>query len=152
MIAAIPTPKVCIGRKRGKNHGVVYAPDGRVIGRVFKASKIAAGAKGRRASFYTAVVILDGIESAVSLGTRHKTRASATAAILAFWRAYPALRIKQAQGRVRRTYSAPLAAALYDASAQFKYDNWQVCALSQRNLSDPRKNPWHTPIKPRYAA
>ncbi len=79
----------CVGTKRGER-GVVWRPDGQVIGRVSKHARVAAGMGGSRASFYTANVAYGAGYTGTSLGTRHKTRAGAVRAIRMFWEWYEA--------------------------------------------------------------
>jgi hypothetical protein len=144
---------VCIGTKRGVNYGLVYDAEGVVIGRVFRDSKVARAALGGgRRSFYTAHAIIDGVETTASLGTRHETRSSAVAAIRAFHASYPADVIRRAAGQAPFDLYAndpgarlrmAIRRALSAAAAQFKYDHWRVCGLSQRNLTDPRASRWH---------
>lgn len=155
-------PRVCVGTKRGRNYGVVYAPDGRVIGRVFRDGKVARAALGGgRRSFWTAHASLDGVETSASLGTRHERRRDAVAAILAFHEAYPAEAIYAAASRANaldfttwniyggrpltmaERAERALHRALSAAAAQFKYDRWQVCGLSQRNVRNPRGERGH---------
>lgn len=147
----IPSPRVCVGTKRGKNYGLVYAPDGTVIGRVFRDCKVARAALGGgRRSFFTANVIVDGVECGGSLGTRHETRRSAVNAILAFYASYPVMHVRriafQAAIRGDLSHDRAFRRVMACAAAQFKYDNWQACALSVRNLPDPRASRWHIPV------
>lgn len=76
---------VCIGTKRGQR-GVVWDSEGKVLGRAVKHARVAASMKGGKGEFYTANVYdAAGNYTGPSLGTRHKTRASAVRAIRMFW-------------------------------------------------------------------
>lgn len=63
--------------------------DGRVIGRVCRDGKVAAGMNGARRSFYTAKVGISPSGHGYNLGTRWVTRAQAVAAVRDFNRRYP---------------------------------------------------------------
>ena len=153
-------PKVCVGTKRGKNLGVVYAPNGEQIGRVFRASQRAAGTGSRRERrpFWTAVAVVEmatpegviRVEWGGSLGTRHATRQSAVNAVYEFSRAYPPEFLRaDARDRAKGApewsglYRTPLTTrrdrlawglrhALSDWTARFKRERWDVCAIPAR--------------------
>ncbi len=135
---------MCVGTKRGANYGIVYDSAGTTIGRVFKQSKDARKCDGGgKQMFYTANAMLDGEESYCSLGTRHRTRKSAVNAVLAFHASYPADVIRATASRSSFAHGAArLHEALTAAVARFKYDHHEVCALSVRNLPNPRLS-WH---------
>lgn len=149
------TVKVCVGTKRGRNYGLVY--DGEteaVIGRVFRASKVARKSHGGgRRSFWTAHGIVDDAETTCSLGTRHVERRDAVAAILAFHASYPREAIIAAAQRIERgararpTSGGALRWALGCAAVQFKYDHHEVCGLAVRNLPNPRESRWHVTVQ-----
>lgn len=143
-------PKVCVGTKRGSNRGVVYAPDGTVIGRVFRTTKAARKSLGGGMQpFWTAEAIVGGVRAGMSLGTRHVERRDAVAAVLAFSREYPEARIMRALIRWWRTKRSQshmlltgdryaLSKAISSAVWEFKHDHWQACGLPGRTLPDPR--------------
>lgn len=147
----------CVGTKRGKNYGIVYATNGQPIGRVFRHKRVAAGTKGARAPFWTAVAFDDtGAQiSGPSLGTRHPSRHSAVSAVREFAATYHGVAVarliteadrlayREAQGwpsyplstwdrwAMRRCYAR--------AVARFKYDEHAVCAIPKRYRGkDPR--------------
>jgi hypothetical protein len=115
---------VCVSTKRGTK-GLVYAPDGRIIGHVRREWKDAAGTYGphgpTKEPFFTANVCLDADRRGMgaSLGTRHPTRASAMRAIRLFWDWYAqqdfALNARAMPGR-------------------FKSLHPEVCALKPRKV------------------
>jgi hypothetical protein len=113
---------VCIGNRRG-NRGVVYAPDGTIIGRIESRARVAAGAKGARAPFFTAYVALpDGATVGHSLGTRHRTRASAARAIRLFWQRNSGTTAPRDPFFVSRL------------TARFKSEYWRDCALPYQTI------------------
>lgn len=133
-----PRPR-CVGTKRGVNYGLVYDETGRVIGRVFRHSRVAAGMKGERASFYTANVIAGGMEAGGSLGTRHPNRASAVRAIRAFAAEFPPERMdlliaNESHSRFTNAPEWLTRVALNRATYWFKAERWEVCALPYRTI------------------
>lgn len=150
-----PTIKCAIGTKRGSNYGLVYSPEGVVIGRVMRDAKVArAGLGGGRRSFWTAYPILDGERAMVSLGTRHVHRRDATAALLAFYASYPPETIKRAAlvaapfPSLGNDWRDCLRRALSCAAADFKRDQWKLCGLSVCNQRDRRFDRFHIHVQP----
>jgi hypothetical protein len=133
MNASYPYPRLlCIGTKRGVNYGTVYDlhnPLGtlRTLGKVRRESKVAAGFKGQRRTFYTAQPTMPNGWQLPALGTRHPTRWHAARAIRMFHDAYPLI----GKGYMDRHAAA-------HAARCFKYDYWRECGLSERNLANPR--------------
>lgn len=120
-------PRFYIGTKRGTNLGVVYDETGTIIGRVMKKSRVAAGLKGARRPFYTAMVTLpDGTTAGCSLGTRHPDRWSAARAIRKFHTAYPTASYAGIAGNA--------AAQLGWLTGAFKRDYWRDCALPYQTI------------------
>lgn len=129
---------LAVGTKRGVNYGIVFDADCNEIGRVFKHSRVAAGTGGQTRPFWTAVARLSRAESGQSLGTRHRTRDSAVAAVRSFASDYP----RDYLLATALTSGSPLARILGQAVAQFKYDQFQECALPYRVGDDPRDSRW----------
>jgi hypothetical protein len=128
---------LCIGTKRGQNHGLVYDEAGTILGHVERHSRVAAGLKGQRRLFWTATLRTpDGRKvTACSLGTRHPDRWSAARAIQAFHEANPDL-TRTAVPTTRWGYAYD--AAISHAAACFKFDRFDVCKLPYRPYADPR--------------
>lgn len=79
--------------KRKSEHptGTVTTPDGLVIGQAMRTSRVAAGFKGQRRTFYTAKVVWTDAPLGergyyAYIGTRYVTRSQAVAAIRDFYR------------------------------------------------------------------
>lgn len=111
-----------IGTKRGIR-GSVWVGE-RLVGRAFAHSRVAAGTKGARRPFFTAVPHYPGclLGSGMSLGTRFPSRRSAVRALRDFAREYPPERLA-AMAMVesaRGCYLDPLAAATMSAAGAFK--------------------------------
>lgn len=88
----------------------------RVVGLVHRDSKVAAGRNGARATFWTAWVVVDGRRTGPSLGTRHKSEASARKAVREFWKWFDATLGHQTP-------------PTHYAVDSFKYKHPRVCAL-----------------------
>jgi hypothetical protein len=79
-------------RRSSAATGTVTDAHGLILGRVFAASKVAAGTHGQRRRFYTAEACYPGhpgIRMAPSLGTRYPSRAAAAEAVRSFALEYP---------------------------------------------------------------
>lgn len=149
---------ICVGTKRGRNYGIVYDASGRIIGRVYRHTQTAAGTRKReRHDFWTALPASPDGRTNVSgsLGTRHPDRRSAMAAVRAFALAYPADAIETRALNAPATYATyttwfryrgenltaeevwqrALAWATMRCAMDFKYDNWQACAIPAARYS-----------------
>lgn len=119
---------VCIGTKIGER-GIVWNQYGECLGRAIQASRVAAGTNGQRRKFYTAVVSTGEGFTGTSLGTRHKTRASAVRAIRMFWAWY------ETEGfmlpGVRRYYGPT---GWESVAQKYKMSYPEVCALPARKV------------------
>lgn len=126
----MPLTHVCIGTKRGTNHGNVYAPSGAMIGRAFRKSQKAAGTRkgshfGICRPFYTAELWLGGQRLRVpSLGTRHESRAHAARAVRLFWDWW------------EEQYNAGGTPDSYHVQT-FKWEQREVCALDKTRFGVP---------------
>lgn len=122
IVAPVPT---LIGTRRGER-GVVMR-HGRVLGKVFAHSRVAAGKKGARAPFFTATPSYPSclLGDGPSLGTRFATRHAAVAALVAFDRSYPPVLIQAMAERGKWYSDDPRhqhTCTLFDAVRKFKSD------------------------------
>jgi hypothetical protein len=119
---------VYIGKRIGER-GIVWSEHGEVLGKAFAHSRVMAGTNGIRGPFYTAVVSTGAGFTGTSLGTRHKTRASAVRAIRMFWDWY------ETEGfmvpGVRRYYGPT---GWESVAQKYKQSYPDVCALSARKV------------------
>lgn len=119
---------VCIGTKIGER-GIVWNEYGECLGRAIQASRVAAGTNGQREKFYTAVVSTGEGFTGTSLGTRHKTRASAVRAIRMFWDWY------LAGGFLTYANTLGWINGMERVVSKFKEAHPEVCALPARKVA-----------------